>query len=106
MNLDAFTGERCDATTFGLARDRHVAAADALHTGAENAGGGGADKDSDAVRTAIRRIEALLSEAPDTAEFSFYQVAGSLERALLERAISKADGNLSAAARTLGITSS
>ena len=98
------SGERCDATTFGLARDGHVAAADALHTGTENAGGG--DKDADAVRAAIRRIEALLSEAPDTAEFSLDQVAGSLERALLERAISKADGNLSAAARTLGITRS
>ncbi|MBA4286375.1 MAG: sigma-54-dependent Fis family transcriptional regulator [Xanthomonadaceae bacterium] len=99
------SGERWDTATFGLDRDGHVAATDALHAGADKPGGC-ADKDADAVRAAILRIEALLTGDADTGEFSLDQVAGSLERALLERAITKADGNLSAAARTLGITRS
>jgi two-component system response regulator HydG len=102
------SGERWDTatTTFGLDRDGHVAADDALQDSARKSGADCADREAGAVRDAIQRIEALLSDDGATHDFSLDQVAGSLERALLERAITKADGNLSAAARTLGITRS
>ena len=93
------SGERWDSATFGLSRDGHVSATRQLDEGSEPG-------DGDAVHEAMRRIEGLLSDSSEAGAFSLDEVAGALEGALLQRAIARAEGNLSAAARMLGITRS
>jgi DNA-binding NtrC family response regulator len=93
------SGECWDSSTFGLSRDGHVSASSQLDAGSEAAG-------NDALRDALRRIESLLSGSAEVGDFSLDKVAGAVEGALLQQAIAQADGNLSAAARMLGITRS
>ena len=54
----------------------------------------------------MKRIAGLLSGEPDSGEFSLDQIESTLEAALLQGAIKRVGGNLSAAARLLGITRS
>lgn len=93
------SGEHWDSQTFGLRGDGHVSSTDPLDSSASRTTPG-------VVRDAFERIEGLLSGEIDIGGFSLDQIEGTLEAALLQRAIGRAGGNLSAAARLLGISRS
>lgn len=92
-------GELREHSSFGLRGDGHVASAGRLDAGADTAAPA-------AVQSAMERIERLFSESGDVTDFSLDQIESTLEAALLQCAIKRAGGNLSAAARLLGITRS
>lgn len=93
-------GERWDSPTFGLCGDGRVSADGRLDAHADSAAG------NNAVRGVLTQVEKLLSgEAPE-ADFSLDQIEKRIEAELLKSAIARANGNLSAAARILGITRS
>lgn len=90
-------GEQWDVSTFGLSGDGHVSSSNRLDANATT---------PPAVRQAVERIEGLLSDTDDISGFSLDQIESTLEEAMLQNAIRRAEGNLSAAARLLGITRS
>lgn len=92
-------GELPDSPTFGLSGDGHVSASGRLDASVDESA-------PEAVRKAMARVEHLLSGTGESSEFSLDEVEQTLEKALLQRAIGRANGNLSAAARMLGITRS
>ncbi len=93
-------GEHRDCATWGLSRDGRVATSGRLD-----------DIDQDAVgaideplKAITSRIERLLSGKGETDGNSLDEIETQLESTLLQHAITKSNGNLSAAARLLGIT--
>ena len=93
------SGEHWDTPTFGVHGDGRVSSAVSVDPGSESAM-------QPVVREAMKRIAGLLSGEPDSGEFSLDQIESTLEAALLQGAIKRVGGNLSAAARLLGITRS
>jgi two-component system, NtrC family, response regulator HydG len=93
------SGEHWDTPTFGVRRDGHVSSPAPLDAACEGA-------TQPVVREAIERIQSLISGDADVSGFSLDRIEGTLEAALLQSAISRAGGNLSAAARLLGISRS
>ncbi|MBL6751039.1 MAG: sigma-54-dependent Fis family transcriptional regulator [Nevskia sp.] len=93
------SGEHWDSPTFGLNLDGNVAAGGRLDAGPEAAG-------AERLRRIAGRIEKLLGgEAPGEG-VSLDEIGAELESTLLQNAIARSRGNLSAAARLLGITRS
>ena len=92
------SGEHWDSDTFGVDHEGHVSAARDLDRRGANLAEPGAE--------AIRSIEGLLSESGEVADFSLDQIETDLQAAVLRRAIARAEGNLAAAARLLGISRS
>ena len=92
-------GERLDSSTFGLSEDGRVSASGRLDAGVESNG-------SEQLRHITRRIGSLMSGDGASEGASLDEIERSLETTLLDSAIARAKGNLSAAARLLGITRS
>lgn len=92
-------GERWDSSTFELGGDGRISASPRLRMPDRRAG-------SEVVRNVMQRIEELLDVNTQAKDFSLDGVEAQLETALLQSAIAQAGGNLSAAARLLGITRS
>jgi len=90
-------GERWDSSTWGLSRDGRVADASGDRLDAAPAA-------SDPAKSITARIERLL--AGDGDGLSLDEIETTLETTLLRNAIERAGGNLSAAARALGMTRS
>lgn len=95
-------GEHWDRSTLGLGGDGRVAA---LAGEAEAAAKGGSPLPESAEK-AIEKIRQLLEDKDAAGEFSLDEVQRGLEDILIQQAIARVDGNLSAAARALGITRS
>ena len=92
-------GEGWDGGTFGLSGDGRVSPT----RQADNTSG---SHDEEQVERITRSISRLLSGEPATDGCSLDEIETSLEGTLLKSAITRANGNLSAAARLLGITRS
>jgi DNA-binding NtrC family response regulator len=89
-------GEVLDAGTFGLCGDGRVASTGRLDSGREASG-------NEKVQSITSRLEKLLTGSDNV---SLDELENSLGKMLLENAIERSGGNLSAAARSLGITRS
>ncbi|BCQ26808.1 sigma 54-interacting transcriptional regulator [Caballeronia sp. NK8] len=88
------SGESIVTETFGIGDDGSLMASHALSARADDAGG-------DEVERVTRKVNSLLLGIGGDVEPTSLD---DIETALLRSAVQRADGNLSAAARTLGIT--
>nr|WP_295680411.1 sigma-54-dependent Fis family transcriptional regulator [uncultured Nevskia sp.] len=93
-------GERWDSPTWGLSRDGRVATSGRLDEVDENVAGSLGNP----LKAITDRIERLMSGQGLADGGSLDEIEAELENTLLQHAIEKAKGNLSAAARLLGIT--
>jgi len=89
-------GEHWECSSFGLAEDGRVSVSTDLDVAVSHL----------TLRELWARIERLLNDGDGCGACSLDQVEAQLECALLDSAIARANGNLSAAARLLGITRS
>ncbi|TDU32602.1 regulatory Fis family protein [Panacagrimonas perspica] len=96
-------GENLDSVSFGLSGDGRVGSGGRLD--ADDRAAAGTDP-ADVIRSIAARCEKMLSDDTDADAVSLDEIETSLEKALLQSAIKRANGNLSAAARSLGLTRS
>ncbi len=96
-------GESPLSVSFGLSGDGRVGSGERLDA---DHGPASADDAQGVIRSITARCEQLLSDEADADGVSLDEIETSLETALLQNAIKRANGNLSAAARRLGITRS
>lgn len=95
-------GEHWDRSTLGVDDEGRMAAASGRNTGAVEVG----SNLPESAEKAMDQIRQLLESQDAAGEFSLDEVQHGLEDMLIQRAIDRAGGNLSAAARALGITRS
>lgn len=92
-------GETFRTSSFGLTDDGRVGSAGGLDSELPPDAVGG-----DQIRSITRQIGSLMAGDPNNEGISLDDIESSLAKSLLQNAVSRANGNLSAAARLLGIT--
>jgi len=94
-------GENLHSVSFGLSGDGRVGSGGRLD--ADGGATTGTDP-ADVIRSITARCEQMMSDDENADAVSLDDIETSLETALLQSAIKRAKGNLSAAARSLGLT--
>lgn len=95
-----FLGERLGSASYGLSGDGRVGSCGRLDSESKD----GEDNNDADIRTITTQIGQLMSGDASAEGISLDEIEATLERTLLQNAIGRANGNLSAAARLLGIT--
>ncbi len=94
-------GENLSSVSFGLSGDGRVGSGGRLDADDRSTP---TDDPGDIIRSIAVRCEQLMSDDASADLDSLDEIETSLEKALLQSAIKRAKGNLSAAARSLGLT--